>query len=329
MSFEALSCAMARVIVNYHACKTKASLLPSEDLDTLEKMLNCTTEQIDSKIEDKIDNATTGVYSDSSRRTFLQYMHFGVLLARKAARAETPDEIRSNQTQLTNFIQNLQRLLTTTTTFSIWPRSLSVPIEEGESLSIALLSYTNADAKTLLLDFFTVLELSQGSTETEIQSNIRQRFENHALSIQNKALKTQLEELNQKASVLTTQFDLLAKKKSKPATQSQSVAAVQNFEDEKEDFEYISLASETEKERLMKAHDELSQNIEGAEKRILILQKLIDTHSNKQTGSKFAATESLASLHARTKGLLSFNGGAKAPNNDAEVVVKQVTGSTP
>ncbi len=143
--------------------------------------------------------------------------------------------------------------------------------------------------------------------------------------------KIKLDGLNQKAGVLTKQFDQLAKKTSKPAAQSQSVVAVQNVEDEKEDFEYISLASETEKERLMKAHDELSQSIEGAEKRIQVLEKLICTQVNLQKGSKSksAATESLASLHARTKGLLGFNGGTKASKRDAEVDVGYVTGSTP
>jgi len=328
MSFEALSCAMARVIVNYHAYKTGASVLPLEGLDTLEKMFNCTTEELDNKLQEKIDGATTGVHSDSSRRTFLLYMKFGISLAQQASRAKTSDEIQSNQTQLTEFIQNLKCLLTTTTTFSFWPRSLSVPVAQGEILSIYLLSYTHAEAKTLLLDFFTGLDLSSESTEAVIQNNIKQRFENHALSIQNQALKTQLDDLNQQAIVLTDAFDHLAKKKSKSAVQFQSAVATLTPEDEKEGFEYISLSYETEKQRLMTEYDELSQSIEGAEKRILVLNKLIDTHPNKQKESKSAAIESL-SLHARTKGLLSFNGGARASKRDAEVDAGQTTGSTP
>jgi|TARA_R110000868_G_scaffold89338_2_gene248699 hypothetical protein len=328
MSFEALSCAMARVIVNYHAYKTGASVLPPEGLDTLEKMLNCTTVDLENKLQEKIDEATTGVHSDSSRRTFLLYMKFGISLAQQASRAKTSDEIQSNQTQLTEFIQNLKRLLTTTTTFSFWPRSLSVPVAQGESLSIYLLSYTHAAAKTLLLDFFTALDLSSESTEAVIQNNIMQRFENHELFIQNQALKTHLEDLNQHVVDLTKIFDQLAKKKSKPAVQAQRPETTLASEHEKEGFEYISLAYETEKQRLMTEYDALSQSIDGAEKRILVLEKLIDTHPDKQKGSKSAATESLASLHARTKGLLSFNGGAKASKRDSDADMGQVRGNT-
>jgi|GEM_PF-2181798 len=207
-------------------------------------------------------------------------MHVGILRAQQAARASTHESIQDHQVQLTQFIQNLQHLLTTTTT-GFWSRSLSVSIDQDKSLSIFLLSYTTAKAKTLLLDFFEAIELSPDSTKG---------------AIQNKVLNTQLEDLNQKVMVLTAEYDALTKKKSKPATQSQSTASIFNSDDEEDDdFVCISLAVVDGKK--------LSQGIEYAWKRRYVLENLITVHSGRS------------------------NVGVKSPNNDADV--GYATGTTP
>lgn len=288
MSFEALSCAMARVIVNYHAYQTQGSSLSEKTCDSgpLETMLSCSPSEIDQVLRQLIDKATTG--TNSSRRTLLEYMQFGISLVEQAKHASTSDEIQCYQTQLTQFIQNLQYLLTTTTTFSFWPRSLSVSIAEGESLSIYLLSYTTAHAKKLLLDFFEEVELSSESTEAAIQCNMMLRFECQ-LRIKNQALEHELEGLNQDIMVLTATFDALTKKKSKPAPEFQRVVPSCHVGDEldvqQDGFEYISLKHTTEEPSLVDENKDLSQRIERAHQRKVVLEGLIKNCQSSQSQS--------------------------------------------
>ncbi|MDF1827337.1 MAG: hypothetical protein P1U39_03565 [Legionellaceae bacterium] len=286
MSFEALSCAMARVIINYHAYQTQGSALPvgNNDSGSLEQMLNCRRSEVHRVLRQKIDEATTG--TNSSRRTLLEYMDFGISLAEQAEEANTPHEIQRCQTQLTQFIQNLQCLLMAGT-MNYWSRSLSVSIDDDKSLSIYLLSYTAAHSKKLLVAFFDEVDLSPEVTEAVIQRNMTQRFEYHALLTHNKALKHELEDLNQAVMVLTAEFDALTKKKSKPAPERQRVGLGSHTEDEfgaeQEGFEYISLTHETEKQRLIAENEELAQSIEHAHKRMDVLEGLIKKCQSKQS----------------------------------------------
>lgn len=288
MSFEALSCAMARVIINYHAYQTQGSVLPvdNNDASSLDQMLNCSKSEIHSVLRQKIDEATTE--TNSSRRTLLEYMDFGIALAEQAQQASESDEIQRCQTQLIQFVQNLQCLLMAGVT-SFWSRSLSVSVADGKNLSIYFLSYTKAHSKKLLLDFFEAVELTPESTEAAIQSNMSHRFECHALHTQNQALKHELQDLNQAVMMLTAEFDALTKKKSKPAPESQGVDLGGHPEDElgadQDGFEYISLSYETEKQRLVAENVKLSQHVAYVHKRMDVLEGLIKKCQSKQSQS--------------------------------------------
>ena len=161
MELEALSCAIAQVITGYHAKKTKTLPSSSENSKTL---------------EEKISEATTG--NNSSRLTLLQYMHFGFTLSEQARMAKHTDNIEAIKPELVTFIQNLQRLLTTS---NILFRTLTFSTIPGESLDVYLLDYSTSTAHKLIQTLFTGLRLSPESDQASIQDNIDARFENKIL----------------------------------------------------------------------------------------------------------------------------------------------------
>lgn len=147
MGFEALSCAIARVIIHYHAYRTHTTAPKIDDEHSLESILKCTTKEINTIIKAKITQATTG--NNSSRLTLLQYMHFGLSLSEKARVMDNADEIKAITPALIQFIQNLQRLLTTTSFFS---RTLSMPIGDNQHLLTGKSQPSSRQAAVLTYD---------------------------------------------------------------------------------------------------------------------------------------------------------------------------------
>jgi hypothetical protein len=208
MGFEALSCAIARVIINYHAHQTQKAPINTNSDDTLEHILNCSIDEINQTLEAKIADATT---KNNTRLTLLQYMHFGISLSERARVTENPDEIETIKPQLIQFIQNIQLLLTTTNFSS---PTLSIPTDEKQSLSIYRLNYPTAqEAYKLTQELLSTMGLSPESTEASIQKNINDRFllkKNPILSQENTALEAVITLLNQEVSALKEEIDLLA-----------------------------------------------------------------------------------------------------------------------
>jgi len=301
MGFETLSSAIAHVIVNYHAHQTQTNPVSTDNQDTLEHILNCTTEEINSTIEAKIVEATTG--TNSSRLTLLQYMHFGLTLSEQARHAETTNvaEIKAIKPQLLQFIQNLQLLLATGY-INYFSRTLSIPTTHEKNLSIYRLDNSTHMASTLTLNLLTTIGLSRDSTEASIQKNITDRFDNKILSSQNQTLKAELEALHADIATHTTELEALTQKKSKPATSPRSATPGNTDKDEMEGWEAITHASEQEKNTALFAQNEtLSRHLEEASKRMGILKNLITTLQSNQKNSAPLPTEDLSGLYRRTQ----------------------------
>lgn len=219
MGLEALSCAIARTIINYHALRTQTALCTIDSNHSIEQILNCSTHEIDKILEIKIAEATTE--NSSSRLTLLQYMHFGISLSEKAriAIANNTNEIETIKTQLVAFIQNIQRLLTTT---GIISRTLACSTYEGKSLNIYYLNNPKATANPLIHELLKTIALSSTSDQATVRKNIELHCEN--------------EVLKHKLTLLEQHYHFLISKRKNSAN---SLAASEASEDE-DDWESIT-----------------------------------------------------------------------------------------
>lgn len=211
MGFEGLSCAIARVIINYHAYQTQTSppnTNCADKHDSLEHFLNCDKDEINQTLEAKIAEATTG--NNSSRLTLLQYMHFGIKLSEKARITENPDEIEAIKAQLVQFIQNLQRLFEAAGMFAY--RTLLIPTDDNQSLLIYRLNSPTTQGYKLTQQLLTTLGLSPESTAASIQTytdDLFLRKENRTLSNDNAKLETEIQLLIQEINDLEKKIDSL------------------------------------------------------------------------------------------------------------------------
>ena len=134
MGFETLSCAIAHVIINYHAYRTYRTETPLLDISdaSIKDFLNRSADERDQILKDKIIEATTG--NNSCRLKLLQYMHWGISLSEKARTTEDPAEQAALKIQLVEFIQNLQRLFLFTTANLFITDKLLIPLDKAQKL---------------------------------------------------------------------------------------------------------------------------------------------------------------------------------------------------
>ncbi|MDF1683629.1 MAG: hypothetical protein P1U36_03130 [Legionellaceae bacterium] len=200
MGFESLSSAIAHVIINYHAYRTKTPLPDISDA-SIKDFLNRSTDERDQILKDKIIEATTR--NNSCRLTLLQYMHLGLSLSEKARITENPDEQEALKSQLVEFIQNLQRLFVFTPANLFITDTLLIALNAEQSLSIYKLNSPKAEAYKLTQTLFSTIGLSSSnseSTEVEIQHYISDLFlfkKNQALSQENIAIEASIDSITQ------------------------------------------------------------------------------------------------------------------------------------
>lgn len=271
MGFEAVSCAIARVIVDYHAYQTQTRPSYTESSDVLEA---------------KIHEATTG--NNSSRRTLLQYMQFGLVLSEQARSASTADEMDTIQPQLIQFIQNLQRLLTTTNP-SFFASTLTFPISEEKTLTIYRLNDSKTTAHKLILNLLTELEFSPGSTKKSIQENLVLRFQNQAFSTELEARQQHITELKLELDKLTTK-PLISEK-----TPLSFIINPDNTVDEAEDWETITHNT------LTTQNNHLVEQLEETKEHIDMLKTLINNVKPKPEKPQPIADENLTGFYHRTQ----------------------------
>jgi len=310
MGFEALSCAIARVIINYHAHKTQTPPLNTDRDDALEHILNYRTDEIDNILKTKIKKATTG---NNTRLTLLEYMYFGISLSEKARVTENPDEIEAIKPQLIQFIQNIQRLFEVTGMFAGTLLVPTDPTDEKQSLSIYRLNSSTAQAYKLTQTLLSTIGLSPESTEASVQKNINDRFllkRNPTLSQENTALEVSIESLNQEINALKEEIDLLTTLESTHQRLNVFKPTYEIHEaHEAHDWEFIPDAL-LENNRLIAQNQALTKHHEEMQQ----YHTILESHQKNITieAATKAANETIT--HLQTK----FKQPQLAPTHDAE-----------
>jgi hypothetical protein len=301
MEFKNLSCAIAHVIMNYHAYRTNTPLLDADAI--IQHLLNCSADERDRMLKEKITEATTG--NNSCRLTLLQYMHFGISLSEKARIIENPDEQEALHCQLVEFIQNLQRLFVFTPANLFITDRLLVSLGAEQSLAVYKLNSPAAEAYKLTHAFFSTIKLSPSnieSTESEIQHYINDLFlfkQNQALSQDNSSLEASIESITQYMNTLESQidqattkttpiFNFLHQKQETPVSTHNTDKPDKNHEAHTtRDWEFVTLGSsitsesELENQRLINKNQELTQIYEEKQQRCIILESTLTTLQNK------------------------------------------------
>tara|TARA_R110002126_G_scaffold106938_1_gene242127 strand:+ start:12523 stop:13716 length:1194 start_codon:yes stop_codon:yes gene_type:complete len=301
MGFETLSCAIAHVIMDYHAYRTNTPLL---DTDTsIKNILHCSTDERDRILKEKIIEATTD--NNSCRLTLLQYMHFGISLSEKARIIENPDEQKALHLQLVEFIQNIQRLFVFTPANLFITDRLLVSLGTEQSLAVYKLNSPAAEAYKLTHTFFSTIKLSPSSTESteaEIQHYINDLFlfkQNQALSQDNSSLEDSIASITQYMNTLESQidqattkttliFNLLHQKQETHVSTHNTDNTDNNHEAHAtRDWEFVTLGSsitsevELENQRLINHNQELTKIYEEKQQRCIILESTLTTLQNK------------------------------------------------
>jgi|GEM_PF-1373193 len=292
MGFETLSCAIAHVIMNYHAYRTGTPLLDADANTPLEHLLNCNTDKIDQVLKEKIIEATTG--NNSCRLTLLQYMHFGISLSEKARILKNSDEQEALHLQLVEFIQNIQRLFVFTPANLFITDRLLVSLGTEQSLAVYKLNSPAAEAYKLTQTLFSTIKLSLSSTEsTEVE--IQQYIQNLALSQDNSSLEVNIASITQsintlesqidRATITTPIFNFLHPKQEAPIPTHKTDKTHESHT--AKDWEFVTLGSsitsdiELENQRLINQNQELTQIYEEKQQRCIILESTLTILQNK------------------------------------------------
>lgn len=191
MGFESLSYDIARVIMDYHAYRTKTSVLETTDEHTsIEHILGDYAGDIHQILDKKIREATTG--NNSCRRTLLQYMNFGLFITEQARVATCLDKQETLKIQLIDFFQNLIRLFTSTTPLAITLDDSQIYIDQfGHSGPFSSQAYK------LTQNLISKTNLSTNSTEEDIRKVMNDLFffkENQIITQEISTLKQKIDQ---------------------------------------------------------------------------------------------------------------------------------------
>jgi len=308
MELKTLSCAIARVIIHYHAHRTETEALSVHDLLDL---LSNSEDVWHENLKKKIEEATTN--NNSSRLTFLQYMLFGLTLSEKARKPEHLENIEVIKSQLIQFIQNLQRLLTTA---GFLTRELTFPTLPEQSLSVFLLDHSTSTAYQLTQQLFQEIQLSPNTTNTSIQEAIEELCliqANQTLIRQNTHLKCQLDSFNQTIASLEHKLALLQGKSQASHEHAISIDFTDDDSDgndDMNDWESISQAdldTRLKNNQLQTLQTQLLNKHETASKKIHIFENLIAVLEKKQT-KKTQITRNITSSHPHVSQYCSMIG---------------------